>query len=392
MIKEYRGRKFNVLMEDIKKDFGDNFTLIEEKEVRKKPWIWMKEHQVKVKIIEEPFEKASKKQKLLDLLNQQDYQSRDGKEDYVQVKNIEQTMNNMLETMKTIQVGQQKTASYLGEEHERVLKEYYEKLIHSDVNETLAKKIISESRMRLSESQMSSHQDVEKEVLKSIASKVKVTDEGDLLRSNIIALIGPTGVGKTTTIAKLAGYFQTKEEKVGLITTDVYRIAAVDQLRIYAEILEAPFRSVREPEELKEVTLKMIEEYNLDRVLIDTVGRSPMDTQSIYDLQEYLDATDPDHIGLVLSSTQKNRDIEKILNNFQHIPLSSLFFTKLDETLQHGSMLNAVHGNDIPISYVTNGQNVPNDIFKASQDGVARKILNGVDDFGSSIVSTNINE
>ena len=190
---------------------------------------------------------------------------------------------------------------------------------------------------------------------------------------HVLALIGPTGVGKTTTLAKLAANLKLKEgHKVGLITLDTYRIAAVDQLRRYADIIGSPLRVVSNPDELRAAVAGMS---NLDFVLIDTAGRSPKDAPKLNELRELLDSINPDDVHLVLSSTSCQKSVELAYEKFSEVRVDKMIFTKLDEASHVGVVLNVCHKVNKALSYVTTGQDVPNDIEVGRGRLLAKMIL-----------------
>ena len=188
-----------------------------------------------------------------------------------------------------------------------------------------------------------------------------------------MALVGPTGVGKTTTIAKLAANYHLKEKRrVGLITVDTYRIAAVEQLRTYADIIDLPMQVVSTPREMREAVGRMD---NLDLILLDTAGRSPKDEVRIQELRAFLTEADADEVHLVLSSVASARVLEQTAERFAAVGTTSLILTKLDEATGLGNILPLVRTSQLPLSYLTNGQNVPDDIEVAESMRVARLIL-----------------
>lgn len=191
--------------------------------------------------------------------------------------------------------------------------------------------------------------------------------------SRCIALLGPTGVGKTTTIAKIAASYLHKFGKnIALVTIDNYRIAAVEQLKIYAEIMGLPLEVVTSAIQLNQV---LDYHKNKDLILIDTAGRSPNDDMSLNDLKAFLDSDYEIENHLVLSTTTKENDLEKIVQRFQILPLHSLIFTKLDESNSYGLVLNIHYRTQYPLSYLTNGQRVPEDLTPADPKSIAKLIL-----------------
>ena len=194
----------------------------------------------------------------------------------------------------------------------------------------------------------------------------------------IVLFIGPTGVGRTTTIAKLAGRYCVEEKKkVALLTADTYRIAAAEQLRTYANILETPFRIIYTPEELQAA----VEDYwDCDYIFIDTAGRSHQNTDQLEKMKEMVAALkrpESYQVFLVLSATTKYRDLQKIADCYGKIADFELIFTKLDETEAVGNLLNMKLYTDAPIAYVTCGQNVPDDMEAFNPQKTVKQILGG---------------
>ncbi|MPL99956.1 Flagellar biosynthesis protein FlhF [bioreactor metagenome] len=200
--------------------------------------------------------------------------------------------------------------------------------------------------------------------------------EIDISTNNLrgkVVLVGPTGVGKTTTIAKLAGRLALIEKKkVGLITIDTYRIGAVEQLKTYAEIMNIPFKVVIT---LKEMEGAVKELEACDVILVDTTGRSSKNTMQISELRAFIQKVNADHIMLVMSGTTKNRDIQTILEGYNELAYEELIITKLDETSTYGCVYNIVKRSNKPIAYITTGQDVPDDIKVPSKNEIEKLIL-----------------
>ncbi|MCI5640923.1 MAG: flagellar biosynthesis protein FlhF [Lachnospiraceae bacterium] len=192
-----------------------------------------------------------------------------------------------------------------------------------------------------------------------------------------IFFVGPTGVGKTTTIAKIASTLKlTKKTKVALITSDTYRIAAVEQLKTYANILGIPLEVVYAPDEMDK-TMENLK--NFDLVLVDTAGRSHQNAEQIDDIKELLEKVPEKdkEVYLVLSATTKYKDLVKICQTYSGITKYYLVFTKLDETDTVGNIFNIRMMTGAPLSYATWGQNVPDDIGKIDAQKMTKQLLGG---------------
>lgn len=195
-------------------------------------------------------------------------------------------------------------------------------------------------------------------------------------RPSIVALVGPTGVGKTTTIAKLAADVSLfAKKKVAIFTIDTFRIGAQEQLKTYTEILHLPLEIIRNSEELNE---KIALHQDKDLILIDTVGRSSYDRDHIQAMINlFKKSAYPITMHLVLSASTKWTDLQDIVKNFREFSLSCLLFTKLDETTFFGNIFNLSVRTQIPLSYITNGQNVPEDIEIMSAHLMTKLLFEG---------------
>lgn len=251
----------------------------------------------------------------------------------------------------------------------------FTELLDSEVNEELARELVERVRMETKDSPVDDLLMVKARLARMIEAEVRVcgpirVEHG---RRRLVALVGPTGVGKTTTIAKLAANYRLKEKRrVGLITVDTYRIAAVEQLRTYADIIDLPMQVVSTPREMREAVGRM---ENLDLILLDTAGRSPKDEVRIQELRAFLSEAAADEVHLVLSSVAGARMLEQTAERFAAVGTTSLILTKLDEATGLGNILPLVRTSRLPLSYLTNGQNVPDDIETAESMRVARLIL-----------------
>ena len=192
----------------------------------------------------------------------------------------------------------------------------------------------------------------------------------------VVFFMGPTGVGKTTTIAKIASTFSVDEKKkVALLTADTYRIAAAEQLRTYANILEVPFRVVYTPQEAKDAITDFRE---FDYIFVDTAGHSHQNEEQLDNMKKLLEAVDGTaeyQSFLVLSATTKYKDLLKIASSYREVTDYQLIFTKLDETSTLGNLLNVKLYTDTPIAFVTYGQNVPDDIEPFNPQKTVKQLL-----------------
>ena len=182
----------------------------------------------------------------------------------------------------------------------------------------------------------------------------------------VVALVGPTGVGKTTTVAKLAANFKLVHGmRVGLVTVDTYRIAAVEQLKTYAEIIDLPLAVANDPGEMP----RAIDELGaVDMVFIDTAGRSPRDEVKIRELAEFMAQARPDEVHLVLSAGGGEQTLRSAVDRFTQVRADRLILTKLDEAEGFGAILGVLGQANRPVSYLTTGQAVPDDIEPADRE------------------------
>jgi flagellar biosynthesis protein FlhF len=254
--------------------------------------------------------------------------------------------------------------------------EYYSQLIENDVAEELASDMIKTLQKQIRPEHACQGEFV-REKLRDQIEKL-LPSSGPIVRTktvgpHVVALIGPTGVGKTTTIAKLAANLMLREKRrVGFVTLDTYRIAAVDQLRRYATILGAPMEVVGSADDLK-LAIKSMS--NCEFILIDTAGRSPKDALKLSELKSFLAAANPDEVHLVLSSTASQQCVELAIARFSEVRVDKIIFTKLDEAAHLGVVLNVICKVKKALSYVTTGQDVPDDIEVGRGRLLAQMIL-----------------
>lgn len=253
---------------------------------------------------------------------------------------------------------------------------FYNILISNNVNKDIALKIAGNIEARLPSNKNVDPNWVREvclHTLQEYITDIKPIKADPERKGKIIAMIGPTGVGKTTTIAKLAANLTFLEGKqVALITLDTYRISAADQLKTFAEIINIPIRVVFTANDL----LDAIQEFkDQDVVFIDTAGRSPFNNEHMQELNQFVNIAQPDETILVMSVTTESTDLVNIFERFNIMKIDKLIFTKLDETENYGQILNAICEIKIPVAYFTTGQNVPDDIEIPEPLGFARMLL-----------------
>lgn len=249
----------------------------------------------------------------------------------------------------------------------------YRRLMRRDIPQDLTQSLLREVLTRLPKQDWNDEARIWERLGALVAERIVTVDPWEFSGGQrVVVLVGPTGVGKTTTIAKIAANFSLIDaKKVGLITVDTYRIAAVDQLKRYAEIIGIPLHVAFDPQELKEGIAKMKDR---DLILIDTAGRSQNNFLQINELKNYLQDVDAE-VHLVISATTKSTDVDEIVRAFGQVSIDRVIITKLDETTSYGVILQTCQRTRAPLSFVTTGQGVPEDIEVATGEKLAQLIL-----------------
>jgi flagellar biosynthesis protein FlhF len=245
------------------------------------------------------------------------------------------------------------------------------RLVRCGINEYHVRKFMENSKIFLKET-TSDAKEIRKSVLKEILKEIEVCNPFETDQQVIAAFIGSTGVGKTTTVAKIAANeFLIKKKKVGFISIDNYRIAALDQLKTYASILGIPCVPAFNQKELAFALNRMNDK---DVILIDTAGQSHYDYDRIQELQKLI-ANRPITKHLLINAGTHETEMTRVAKNFKKLDYSSYIFTKADETQQRGVIINQLISEKIPISFITTGQRVPEDIMTPTKMDVLRLIF-----------------
>ncbi|MBU1567398.1 MAG: flagellar biosynthesis protein FlhF [Proteobacteria bacterium] len=249
------------------------------------------------------------------------------------------------------------------------------KLIDRGINVETSRTIARFLRESLTDQELGNPDIIDAAIMRTIEDLIQVSPPTFTNKDNpqLIALVGPTGVGKTTTLAKIAASYLSKHShSVALITIDTYRIAAVEQLKVYGEIMHLPVDVVITPEQLE----KAIDRHrDKELILIDTAGRSPRDSFCINELAAFLKPELNIDKHLVLSATTREHELLDAIVRFQELGITHTIFTKIDECANLGILLNVQIQNANPLSYFTNGQRVPEDLLEASPKTAAELIM-----------------
>lgn len=253
-------------------------------------------------------------------------------------------------------------------------REIYRKLLNQNISETILQQLTED----IYEHYYSKKEQVNENtaydfIVQSLMEYIKPLKFGEALQKKYIAVIGPTGVGKTTTLAKIASIKAIEQKKkIAFITTDTYRIAAVEQLKTYAKILNVPIEVCYNINDFKQAVEKFTA---YDHVFIDTAGRNFRNKKYIEDLKKTIDFHTNIETYLVFALTAKEEDLETIYQQFSNLPINKFIFTKLDETSCCGSLINLSYKYHTPIAYITTGQDVPDDIIVATHDTIINQIV-----------------
>lgn len=258
------------------------------------------------------------------------------------------------------------------------VKMLYRTLLENEVNEKYVNQIMDEAEKILRSG--SSVDYILSSVYQKMILKFGQPSVIDLngKKPKVIFFIGPTGVGKTTTIAKIASRYKVeKEKKVAFLTADTYRIAATEQLRVYANILDAPMNIIYSAEELNAAVERAAD---CDLVFVDTAGFSHRSSSQCDDMKKLIQGLDESYdkeVYLVVSATTKYRDLLEIADIYKEIADYKLIFTKLDETTTYGNILNLRLYSEARLAYMTTGQNVPDDLEEFDTQKIVKQLLGG---------------
>lgn len=413
IIKKFQGKTEEEATESAKKELGSHIVIMNVRNVKRKGLLkFLRSQQVEVTVaLEEESERmaaarreeALKAQPLVSAIAQKqnsmesvkrpdpalqikpEYTREEEKSlesDRTESRVIEEKLDNLHslleQQLQKPEEEKQETAEDVPSEIEKFMKLLYNTMLENEVKEQYANQIIDEIE-KLNKPDMPfdyALANIYQKMILKFEKPLGITDAEK--GPKVVFFIGPTGVGKTTTIAKIASKFSVEaEKKVALLTADTYRIAAAEQLRTYANILEVPFRVIYSIEEVEQA-LQDFKDY--DFILVDTAGHSYQNEAQRETMNQFVHSVDglaEKEVYLVLSATTKYRDLINIADTYTAITDYKLIFTKLDETTTLGNLLNLKLHTGASLSYVTCGQNVPDDIEKFNPQKTVKQLLGG---------------
>lgn len=364
-ILKLKGKNESFVMSQIREQYGDKAVIISKEQEQLGRFKWFKSPKTIVTIAvedEEDVQDEVKSFKQEIKLAEEDFRREDKIDhtSYDVLMGLQQQMSLMQETLMSINHEQNNKVQEKEEFDSRLLSLLKDKLIELGISEALCDSILSE---------VTSNDEVEEAVRKiyyqieSILAKYETQED----LPQVIFFIGATGVGKTTTIAKLtAKYVLDEHKKVVLFTSDTYRIAAIEQLKTYAEILGVEIEVIYDEADIP----RLIEKWShMDHIFIDTAGRSHKNMEQVKELKELMHQVVVKRIFLTINASTAAKDVRKIISTYDEVKeVTHLIITKLDETDEVGNVLNIVEQAKVPVAYVTHGQNVPADIEAFSSE------------------------
>ncbi|MDQ7039163.1 MAG: flagellar biosynthesis protein FlhF [Aquificota bacterium] len=354
-------------VEELKKTYGDNAVVLSSRIIRKQRWSFL------------PFFKTTMLEITVGIPEEEDFK----KEVENRVKEFERAemvRRSAEEAFKTLS-GDQDTSD-VGEGLSLRARRVLSRMVYRGVRKEIARKILEEACGYDIELGMLDFKDDIREALKDSLRR-NIVLEGNSFQNGdlkVIVLIGPTGVGKTTTIAKLSYIFKKTGKRVGVITLDSYRVGAVEQLRSFVSVMELPFKIAETPKDL----MKSVDELgDRDLILVDTAGRSQHDRFRLNELKVFLENLKAG-IYLTLSANLSEMVMYEAIMQFGIFPIRGLIFSKMDETSYPGSVINVAYRTKLPVLCFTTGQTVPDDIVMADYDYLASLILEEDHEFRSA--------
>ena len=409
VIKKYTAKTEEEAVELAKKELGEDITVIHSRNVKPRGFFaFLKKMQVEITVAKEEEAARPVNQARDAVMEINRLREKSGKDEDIpaasaeitkapqslseaaveeKLENIQNLLEQKLKGHSESVKDKKQPAEGSGQEADEKSKELvefcrllYNTLVENEVSERVANELVDDIKQNCADDMQMEH------VLSHIYQKIILKFGRPGLISpaekgpKVVFFIGPTGVGKTTTLAKIASKLRlSMDKRVILFTTDTYRISATDQLKTYAGILGTPFHIIYTPDELKENYEKYKE---ADYILIDTAGHSHNNEEQKKEMSTFLNVLKDEaecEYYLVVSATTKYKDLLAIADAYKELADYRLIFTKLDETKEVGNLLNLRLHTSASMSYVTNGQNVPDDIEEFNPQAMARGLLTDQD-------------
>ena len=250
----------------------------------------------------------------------------------------------------------------------------YQELLEAELDPAIARALVE----KVAQEEKTDGNNLKKVLIRRLVGMIKTGPPWDREVSNgprRFALVGPSGVGKTTTLAKLAAMARVRrQKKVAIISLDAYRLGAAEQLKTYARIMNLPLRAAQDKEEFRQA-VELFD--NMDLVFIDTAGRSLANQENLAELAEKFSLVDNLAVFLVLSASTKDRDMAATIRRVRELPVEGLIISKVDETERYGNVINNLIKFKKPVSFLTNGQKVPEDLVTATPERLAELFAAG---------------
>jgi flagellar biosynthesis protein FlhF len=373
-VKKYVAQNMAEAMKQIRQDLGDEAVILNSKVTHTGGWLGLFKKK-KLEVIaaldmerkpSKVFVKEKKREQHPQHPNQKSLESNN---------NLHEEINEIKRMVQDITINQ----PIQMQNYPEPIQIFCEKLYSQDLNMNIIHSLGDELLKQWRSSQVDpSEQEISEWAKKHFTEILSQYDNGESnVRKKYINLVGPTGVGKTTTLAKIAaGEVINNRKKIAFITTDTYRIAAIEQLKTYANLLNVPVEVVYKLEDFQKA-VKKYEDY--DHVFIDTAGRNYREMKYIEELQKLIDFKQDIETFLTLSMTMKERDIQGIIKNFEILSIDKFIFTKLDETSTYGTLVNIIVQNKKGVAYLTYGQDVPDDVEVGSSQAIIKHLFEGID-------------
>ncbi len=348
-LKKFLASNMAEAMIKVKNELGVDAVILQTRKVRKGGFLGIgSKTYVEVTAFKEEEDKKVHKPKKVQIVENRDI-SRD----------LKMELNGIKSTLEVVK--EKLSSAKIGGNFPQPFEDIYLKMIENGMKSSEAFKIVDDISKNMSSVEAQDEEKLSNALKKHFEGLVKF-ERVEFTPSKRIMLIGPTGVGKTTTLAKIAAMIKMRERRsLTIVTLDTYRIAAAQQLKTYADIMHIPFKVIYTPEEAVEFSSSVKD----DVLLIDTAGRSQKDEMKITEISSYVQKIDPDIVFLVIDATKKRDDMEDVIKNFSMARPTHFILTKLDETSSILGVVKALSSSSLPVSFITNGQNVPDDIMYA---------------------------